>query len=229
MNIWRSLRTIPFVLAISLAVRATSPAAEPTAWPVPDWQTASPESQGLSSERLEKVRLWLQDHGSKTGMVVRHGRIVGEWYFQDATPTSRFLVYSTSKSFASTAAGVAIAEGKLKLDSKAGEFLPDVSPAEKRDITVRHLISMDSGVHNNPKFGELEKRFTYAMYDAPMDYKPGEKWDYNNTGLALLSPVIRKATGQDIDKLLNDRIFVPIGITESDWTWDRNEGYPLSY
>ena len=49
----------------------------------------------------------LYEHGSKTGMVVRHGRIVGQWYFGDATPESKYIVYSTTKSFASTAAGLA--------------------------------------------------------------------------------------------------------------------------
>ncbi len=204
-------------------------AADGTAWPVPEWETATPESQGVSPAVLEKVRDWLRDNGSKTGLVVRHGRIVGEWYFEGTTANTQLLVYSTSKSFASTAAGMAIAKGKLSLETKVGELLPEVSPAEKRDITVRQLLSMTSGVHNEPKFGEMSERFTYAMSKAPMDFPPGTKWQYNNTGLALLSPLLVKATGQQLDALLSQEVFTPIGIKESDWSWDKNEGFTLPY
>src|SRR5271170_6384648 len=168
-----------FCLATLCSVAA---AAEPLAWPVPDWQTATPESQQMTTAGLEKVRDWLKEAGSKTGMVVRHGRIVGEWYFDDATPKSKYLVYSTSKSFASTAAGLAIYDGKLTLETTVGEVLPDVMPPEKRQVTVRQLLSMTSGVYKEPKIHEMDDLFTYALYKAPMADKPGEKWDYNNTG-----------------------------------------------
>jgi len=217
---------LAFCLAIS---GSTVSAAEPPAWPVPDWQTATPESQQMSAAGLEKVRDWLKAAGSKTGMVVRHGRIVGEWYFDDATPQSRYLVYSTSKSFASTAAGLAIYDGKLTLETTVGEVLPDVMPVEKRQVTVRQLLSMTSGVYKEAKIHDMNDLFTYALYKAPMADKPGEKWDYNNTGLAILSPVIKKATGQPLDQLLNTKVFQPIGIGADDWSWEQREGLPLSY
>ena len=62
-----------------------------------------------------------------------------------------------------------------------------------------------------------------------MDHKPGEKWDYNNTGCALLGPMIRQATGQDIDAYLNAKVFKPIGIQESDWHWEKQQGHPLPF
>jgi CubicO group peptidase (beta-lactamase class C family) len=219
---------LAFVLCLT-SIFAAIANAEPAIWPVPDWQTATPESQQMSTAGLEKVRDWLKEAGSKTGLVVRHGWIVGEWYFDDATPTSRYLVYSTSKSFASTAAGLAIYDGKLSLDTTVGEVLPDVMPVEKRQVTVRQLISMTSGVHKDPKTGSMTDQFSHALYKAPMDDKPGEKWDYNNTGLAILSPVIKKATGQGLDQLLNTRVFQPIGIGADDWSWDSREDLPLSY
>lgn len=223
------VRSLGPALAIACLLFAAQVRAADTSWPVPDWQTAAPESQGMSAAGVEKVRDWLRDNGSKTGLVVRHGRIVGEWYFEDAQPTSKYLVYSTSKSFASTAAGLAIAQGKIKLETRVGELLPDVSPPEKAQITVRQILSMTTGVHNNPKFGELAQRFTYSLQEAPLDHPPGTKWQYNNTGLALLSPLLVKATGQQLDALLNEQLFRPIGIREADWTWDSNEGYTLPY
>src|SRR5687768_9431110 len=157
---------------ITLAANSAMPVtAAETAWPVPDWQVAAPDSQGISAEKLEKLRDWLADHGSKTGLVVRHGQIVAEWYFGDAKPDSQHLVYSTSKSFAATAAGIAIAEGKLSLDTKLGELVADVAPPEKRDVTVRQILSMTTGVHNEPDVRQRADMFTYALSAAPMAHK----------------------------------------------------------
>jgi CubicO group peptidase (beta-lactamase class C family) len=62
-----------------------------------------------------------------------------------------------------------------------------------------------------------------------MDHEPGAKWDYNNTGLALLSPVFKKATGRQIDEYLDERVFRPIGIRSDDWKWERREEWTLPY
>ena len=90
--------TLAFLLLL-----VTGAASGQTVFPGKQWQVDKPEAQSMSSEGLEKVGAWLKANGSKTGMVVRHGRIVGQWYFDDATADSKFPVYSTTKSFASTA------------------------------------------------------------------------------------------------------------------------------
>lgn len=227
MNIFARL-AIALSLVTTLALARISSAAD-TAWPVPEWQTATPESQGLSAAGVEKVGQWLKDAGSKSGLVVRHGRIVGEWYFDGATPASKYIVYSTTKSFASTAAGLAIDEGKLTRDTKVGQLLPEASPAGKQSVTVRQVISMNTGVHNNAQIHSNPNLFGYVLTEAPMDHEPGTKWDYNNTGLALLSPMIRKATGRELDQYLNEKVFQPIGIKADDWSWEKRGETPLSY
>jgi len=222
-------RALSICLAFVPALVQASPAIAQTAWPTPDWQTAKPDSQGMSQERVDRVRDWLKEHGSKTGMLVRHGRIVGEWYWEDAQPESKFRVYSTTKSFSSTAAGLAIADGKLALDTKVGDLLPEVKPDEKRNVTVRQLLSMSSGVHNEANINDLPELFDYALFDAPMDHRPGTKWDYNNTGLAILSPVVHKATGQQVDQILDKKVFQPIGINAADWSWERRGETTIPY
>ncbi len=217
------------MLAVVLLIGAAAPAGGQTVFPAAEWQVAKPETQAMSSEGLEKVGGWLKEHGSKTGMVVRHGRIVGQWYFDDAKPESKYIVYSTTKSFASTAAGLAIAADKLKLDSKVGDFFPAAEPPAKREITVRQLLSMSSGAHNDNLILPRTDLFEYVLSKLPMDFAPGEKWDYNNSGLSLLSPVIHKATGQNIDQLLDQQIFRKIGIPREEWTWEDRDGTPLPY
>lgn len=200
-----------------------------TVWPGEDWETAAPASQGLDASKLDLAKDWLQSHNSKSGLVVRHGRIVAEWYFGDADRNSKFAAYSTSKSLSSMATGLAIADGKLALNDKVGKYLPNAAPDSKRDVTVKQLLSMSSGVHNDPGVGQRDDLFTYAVRKAEMDHAPGTKWDYNNTGLALLSPVFKKATNQQIDEFLGERVFRPIGIKGSDWTWEHREGLAIPY
>jgi CubicO group peptidase (beta-lactamase class C family) len=200
-----------------------------TVFPAAAWQVDTPESQSMSAEGVAKVGEWLKANGSKTGLVVRHGRIVGEWYFDGAKADSKFIVYSSTKSFSSTAAGLAIAAGKLKLDSKLGEFFPKAMPESKRDITVKQLLSMTSGAHSdNAQLGR-EDLNQFILNELPMDFPPGEKWEYNNTGLQLLSPLIKEATGQTIPQLLDEGVFKKIGIQPNDWSWEERGGVPLSF
>ncbi len=217
------------LLALLMCAFATLQAAAQTVFPGADWEVAQPETQSMSSAGLEKVGAWLKDHGSKTGLVVRHGRIVGEWYFGDATRETKYIVFSTTKSFSSTAAGLAIADKKLSLDSKLGDFFPEANPPEKREITVRQMLSMTTGVKNDPGITQRQDLFTYALGELPMVSPPGTKWEYNNAGLSLLGPTINKATGQSVAELLEDRVFRKIGIPRDDWSWDQREGMPLPY
>lgn len=214
------------LLCVLLSVRG---AAAQSVFPGEDWETAAPASQGMDAERLEKARAWLDSHNSKSGVVIRSGRIVAEWYFGGADRNSKFAAYSTSKSLSSMATGLAIADGKLALDHTVGKYISDASPDSKRAVTVKQLLCMSSGVHNDPGIGQREDLFSYALKTAEMDHEPGAKWDYNNTGLALLSPVFHKATGKQIDEFLNDRVFRPIGIRSDDWTWEHREGFALPY
>lgn len=219
----------PLVWSLLLAFVCVRGASAQTAFPGEDWETSTPASQGVDAEGLDKARAWLESHNSKSGVVIRHGRIVAEWYFGDAARQSKFAAYSTSKSLSSVATGLAIADGKLALDHTVGRYIPDANPEAKRAVTVKQLLSMTSGVHNDPEVGQREDLFSYALRTVAMDHEPGVKWDYNNTGLALLSPVFQKATGKQIDEYLNERVFDPIGIRSDEWTWERREGFALPY
>ena len=198
-------------------------------WPIPDWQVVSPESQQMSAARLERVRQWHVENSSKTGLVIRHGRIVAEWYFGDAKASTQLLVFSVTKSVSSTAVGLAMAKGNLSVDTPVGKYLSHLEPPQKTQITLGQLLSMTSGVHNNKKLDQVADQFHYAMFEAPQDFPPGEKWDYNNTGLALLSPFFQAATRQPLDQFVGNRIFKPIGIRTADWSWDANGGFPLPF
>jgi CubicO group peptidase (beta-lactamase class C family) len=216
-------------LVLLALLTATGSLSGQTVFPADDWETATPESQSMSADGVKQVGEWLKAHGSKTGLLVRHGKIVGEWYFDGAKRDSKFIVYSSTKSFSSTAAGLAIAAGKLKLDSKLGEFFPAAKPESKRDITVKQLLSMTSGAHSDNGLLGRKDLNQYLLTELPMDFTPGAKWEYTNTGLQLLSQLIKEATGQNIPEVLEAGIFQKIGIKDADWSWEETDGLPLSY
>ena len=220
-------RMLLLVLTIGFCI--CDQGAAQTVFPGTDWEVASPASQNVDPVNLEKAMVWLGSHQSKSGLVIRHGRIIAEWYFGGADQSTKFAAYSTTKSLSSLATGLAISEGKLKLSQTVGEFLPDVRPEGKRPITVKQLLSMTSGVHNEQDVHLRADLFDYCLTKAPMDHKPGEKWDYNNTGLALLGPVFKNATGEPLDEFFNKRVFAPIGIRSEDWTWEHREGHVIPF
>lgn len=216
-------------LALAIGCCWISHAVAQTVFPGTDWETATPASQEMDAAELDTARAWLASHQSKSGLVVRHGRIIAEWYFGDADRNTKFAAYSTTKSLSSLATGLAIQEGKLTLDHTVGASLPDVRPEGKRAITVKHLLSMTTGVHNEPNVHLRDDVFQYAMFQAGMDHLPGAKWDYNNTGLALLGPLFHKAVGEPLDDFFNQRVFTPIGIGSDDWSWEHRDGHVIPY
>ena len=120
-----------------------------------------------------------------------------------------FEIGSISKQFVATAIMLLAEEGRVGLDDGIHEYLPDL-PSEWLGVTVRQLLTHTSGI---PDYEEIQTyeayrfRFTpeeiiRVAHSRPMDFAPGEKWVYNNSGLSLLSPMVHKATGQNIDQLL---------------------------
>ncbi|TXT37767.1 MAG: hypothetical protein FD138_566 [Planctomycetota bacterium] len=79
------------LLCVLLCVRGAS---AQSVFPGDDWESAAPASQGMDAAGLEKARAWLDSHNSKSGVVIRHGRIVAEWYFGGADRNSKFAAYT---------------------------------------------------------------------------------------------------------------------------------------
>src|SRR5215472_14780862 len=89
-----------------------------------DWQKATPESEGMSSERLALAKAFLAEQCTKAALILRHGKIVAEWYWDGAGPESDFDTFSTTKSVFGTAIGLLTDDGKLRLDDPAWKWIP---------------------------------------------------------------------------------------------------------
>jgi CubicO group peptidase (beta-lactamase class C family) len=168
-------------------------------------------------------------------LVIRHGQIVGEWY-KEGDRTTAFNIYSSSKSYTSTAYGLILSDfgngplpgGKtLSLDTKVcnAEWLPDSLPLpdpRKAEITVRNLLNMASGLDvQNPPVEDHP--FEWALghvAGSPMVKllnDPGAAFHYSNAGVAHLVLAFHRATGEDLYPFLKRRLFEPIGETQLRW------------
>ena len=155
-----------------------------------------------------------------------------------AAPETIYQSGSVGKQFTATLVMMLVEEGKLSLDDKISKHIPE-APATWRDITVRHLLTHTSGISNS-LYDEIDFRQDYTEDELleeiaalPLDFKPGERWEYSNPGYIVLGVLIHKVTGRFYGDLLREKIFKPIGMTtariisESDIVPNRAAGYQL--
>jgi CubicO group peptidase (beta-lactamase class C family) len=145
-----------------------------------------------------------------------------EWEIPNS-PTTKFRLGSITKQF--TAACVLLLEeqGKLSVDDPVNKHLPD-APAAWDRITIRHLLTHTSGI---PNFTQFEDYRTYklspatttkalALYrDKPLEFEPGEKWNYSNSGYLLLGHLIEKISGKTYEEFVEKHIFTPLEMKSS--------------
>jgi CubicO group peptidase (beta-lactamase class C family) len=185
---------------------------------------AVPEEEGVSSagilrfvEAAEKSKNELHSF-----VILRHGKIIAEGWWNPYQPKFRSTIYSASKTFTATAVGLAIAEGKLKLSDKVISFFPNELPDSVSEnlaaLTVKDVLIMSDGQspESTPLAGKY-KDWVKAFFSAPIVYKPGTVFLYNSLGTFMLSAIVQKVTGQKLVDYLKPRLFEPLGIQGIDW------------
>ncbi len=215
--------SVLFALVCSIAIGAEQsdnpPKSEASAKPLP---RSAPESQGVSSAAiLDFVKAADQQSDSlHSFMLLRHGKVVSEGWWAPYNPNSRHELYSLSKSFTSTAVGLAIAEGKLSLDDEVAKFFPDDMPADPspqlKAMRVRDLLAMSTGHTTEPKLGKADV-WTKVFLGHPVTHKPGTYFMYNTPSTYMLSAIVQKQTGSSTLEFLTPRLFEPLGIVEPTW------------
>lgn len=190
---------------------------------------STPEEQGISSKDIHAY-IEAADKNIDTMhsfMLVRHGHVIAEAWWKPEAADKQHVLWSLSKSFNSTAVGLAVEEGKLKLDDPVLKFFPELAPADPSDnlkaMTVRDLLTMSGGHDKEPKLkldGPLVKEFLAH----PVTHKPGTHFAYNTLGSYTLSAIVTKVTGQKVVDYLKPRLFDPLGIENPQWGTS-TEGY----
>ena len=200
-----------FVLACVLACSAGA-----------DLPRSSPEAQGVSSSAiLSFIESADKDIDSlHSFMLLRHGHVVAEGWWSPYTAQSPHSLYSLSKSFTSTAVGLAIAEGKLSVDDEVLKFFPEDAPSNPSDnlkaMRVSDLLRMSTGHQTEPPRPDNQP-WTKAFLAHPVPFKPGTHFLYNTSATYMLSAIVQKATGQTVLEYLRPRLFEPLGIEHPTW------------
>ncbi|MDB6172820.1 MAG: flp 1 [Chthoniobacteraceae bacterium] len=181
-----------------------------------------PEAQGVSSA---DIRAFVEAANRQIStmhsfMLVRHGQVVAEGWWKPEAAEKPHVMHSLSKSFTSTAVGLAIADGKLSLDDLVFSFFPEEAPAEPSDklkaMRVRDLLTMTTGNETEAKFTS-DKSWVQTFLAQPVPHKPGTHFLYNTSGSHMLSAIVRKVTGETVLEYLKPRLFEPLGIQEPEW------------
>ncbi len=145
-----------------------------------------------------------------------------EWNIPNS-PNTKFRLGSVTKQF--TAASTLLLEerGKLSVSDPVKKYMPD-APAAWDKITIFNLLTHTSGIPNFTSFPDYRKLEPFAttaaelvarFRDKPLDFEPGEKWSYSNSGYVLLTYLIEKITGEKYEKFVGENIFTPLGMKDS--------------
>ena len=205
-----------------VAAQASGPGVPPLPPVANKLPRATPESQGVSSQAMlafvEALDTGVDSMNSV--IVVRHGQVIAEGWWEPFGADTPHQMFSLTKSFTSTAVGLAQAEGKLSVDDPVLKFFPDVTPAAgnefQKGMRIRDLLAMSTGHRTEPSFAG-STTWTKTFFEHPVLHKPGTIFLYNTPASYILSAIVQKATGQKESEYLQSRLFAPLGIGTPRW------------
>ena len=181
-----------------------------------------PEALGLSSRAVLRFLKSRGGAGLHSLALVRDGKAyslsVAPW--RADTPHT---LYSLSKSLVSMAAGIAVGEGLLSYDDRVSEVLADCLPTghdpRLREVTLRHLLSMTSGLDERSELRSLREQrdWARAFLSYPVTHEPGAHFHYNSHGTYLLGRMVSRRCGESVRDYLTPRLFLPLGIGKPQW------------
>jgi len=208
----RNLIRIFLLLVVPMAIIAA---------PLP---RSTPEAQGVSSAALLDFVNSLDQLDALHGLVVvRHGKVVAEGWWKPYSAEHPHVLYSLSKSFTSTAVGLAVAEGKLSLDDEVLKFFPEDAPANPstnlKAMRVRDLLIMSTGHQDEPPTAP-DQISPKSFLAQPVAHLPGTHFKYNTAATFMQSAIVQKVSGQTVLDYLRPRLFEPLGIEGA--VWDMN-------
>lgn len=196
---------------------------------------STPEAEGIPSSAILDFIDAVEAHDDPLNavhsfMLLRHGKVVAQGWWEPYRPELPHTMYSLSKSFTSTAIGIAIHEGLLGVDDPVLSFFPDDAPEVPSDnlqaMTVRHLLSMNTGHHEDTLGavwrgnGEHGDNWVRAFLAQPVGHEPGSWFVYNTPATYMLSAIITQLTGETLIDYLRPRLFDPLGIEDPSWDAD---------
>ncbi len=187
---------------------------------------STPETEGVSSKGIVDFldAIAQSKNEMHSIMIIRHGKVIAEGWWNPYRPDLKHTLYSLSKSFTSTAIGFAVAEKKISVNDKVISFFPDKLPdtlsSNLSELTIRDLITMSAGQAPEPSYIIATDDWIKEFFKAPIVNKPGTVFLYNSAATYMLSAIVQKVTGQKVIDYLTPRLLKPLGIQRVDWEID---------
>ena len=186
-------------------------------------------------QKIDELMKQYYDYGQFNGsiLVAEKGKVIYkkgfgmanmEWAIPNQ-PDTKFRIGSVTKQFTATLVLQLVEEGKIKLDGKLSDYLPDYRKDTGGKITIHQLLNHTSGIQSytsRPDFFAEVSRNPYSVVDfvkkfasGDLEFEPGSKYSYNNSGYFLLGAIIEKVTGKSYETVLKERILEPLEMTNT--------------
>ncbi len=183
-----------------------------------------PEHHGLSSKALLDfyTQMERQQLEVNSFMLLQNGKVTSQFWRQPYHKDAQQLLFSLSKSFTSIAVGIAWDNGFLDLKDPVIAYFPDQLPDKISNnlaqMTLHHLLSMNTGHHHNI-YGSVAKEqdWVRAFLSQDVEFVPGSHYRYSTHATYMLSAIVEKATGLGLVDFLMPRLFQPLGIPRPTW------------
>ena len=228
-------------------VISATPTSSLTTFPEKSWVIAEPISVGMDESKIQESIDYAFAEGQNTQglVIVRHGVIVAEKYATSSDENSIATSWSTAKSFTSALVGAAVDRGFISaIDISASEFIPAWANDERKNITIKNLLMMSSGLleEGTSGYGDGAIMYTGAEREdgtndanSPVnnllfsiDRSPNPdrahwlgarfNWNYQNADVQVLGEILESATGKSIFSFAEEVLFSKLGINASWWT-----------
>lgn len=188
-------------------------------WPGKEWETSTPEALGLDATKLAQARDYALT-GEGSGCIIYRGKLVLSW----GDAAALYDLKSSSKSIGSSVLGLALKDGKVRLDDFAKNHHPafGVPPEENArtgwidKVTLRMLANQTAG---------FEKPGGYQ----PLLFEPGTQWYYSDSGPNWLAECMTHVYQRDLNEVIWERVFTPIGIKPGEIKWRANSFRPKEF
>jgi CubicO group peptidase (beta-lactamase class C family) len=193
-----------------------------TYWPTEVWRASSPQEQGFDIDAFLKAKNRFREvfPAATSILVVRHGYLVTEEYFNGWNKDKSLQVYSITKTVMGILTGICVREGYIdNVNRKIMDYFPEYFTNEtdprKKEITLKNALTHSTGFNDDRKTenGDWIKN----TLDQTLFCAPGEKFSYSNTVPDLFSGIIKRKSGLDTKTFADKYLFTPLGITITNW------------
>ena len=195
------------------------------------FETAKPEEHGISSSSVLKFinRLEAEVDAVHSFMIIRHGKLVSQGWWDPYHAASPHTMMSLSKSFVSTAVGFAVQEQRISLDDLVISFFPDKVPDklswQLKEMRIRDLLTMSTGHRAEPLpykkinggYEKVSNDWVKYFLSHEVEFMPGTHFLYNSMASYMLSAIIQTVTGEKLVDYLDTRFFQPLEIIKPEW------------